>query len=102
MLIKFDIIYIISNKHKGENIMRSEEHIIKCKRQIEETIKEFCNQDNSDKGELLDFLNLKLGITVAKFKTIDSKSLCNQKNKELINKICDKLCQDDEILFQML
>jgi len=78
--------------------MKTKKHIIECKKKIEDTIKEFCNQNNSDKGKLLDFLNLKLGINVEKFKIIDVKFVCNQEN---INKICNKLCQDDEILFQM-
>jgi hypothetical protein len=80
--------------------MKSEENIIKCKRKIGETIKEFCNQSNN-KDELLDFLHSKLGINVEKFKILDLESLCNSKNDDLIDKICNQLCQDDKILFQM-
>jgi len=71
-------------------------------KKIKETIEKFCNQNDNEKRNLLDFLHLKLGINVDKYyQKIDSKSLCNQENKDWINKICDMLCQDGDILFKL-
>ena len=71
-------------------------------KKIKETIEEFCNQNDNEKRNLLDFLHLKLGIDIGKYgQKIDLKSLCIQEDKDWINKICDMLCQDNDILFQL-
>ncbi len=73
--------------------------INECKEKLKISIEEFCNQNYSDKDNLLKFLESKFGICTEKFTITNSKSICNK--KDLIDKICDKLCKDSEILFQM-
>jgi len=81
--------------------MKSEQNIAKCNANIREAIKEFCEQKDSKTDNLSNFLESKFGINLNKYNIINSTTLCNPKNEEIIDKICYELCHNEEILFQM-